>query len=138
MASFNEGAMAELLAEVLGTPEAAELVEEVLGAQAEVSSTSFREAGVLTNNAGLVVRVGRREFQLTVVESTPSYLREPEGGDGSESEVGGDGSYIREDEEEDEDPEACPGCGCLPGDGRTPGCTHPAGCGFRPEEGDDG
>jgi len=24
---------------------------------------------------------------------------------------------------------ACPGCGCMPGDGRTPGCTHPDGCG---------
>jgi len=86
MARFNEGAMAELLAEVLGTPEAAELVEEILGAQAAVSSTSFREAGVLTNNAGLVVRVGRREFQLTVVESTPSYLREDDGEDGDDDE----------------------------------------------------
>ncbi len=24
----------------------------------------------------------------------------------------------------------CPGCACLPGDGATPGCTHPDGCGF--------
>lgn len=27
-------------------------------------------------------------------------------------------------------PEACPGCGCLPGDGTTDGCEHPEGCGF--------
>jgi hypothetical protein len=27
------------------------------------------------------------------------------------------------------DPDACPGCGCKPGDGITDGCTHPAGCG---------
>lgn len=27
-------------------------------------------------------------------------------------------------------PEACPGCGCRPGDGRTAGCTHPVGCGY--------
>lgn len=27
-------------------------------------------------------------------------------------------------------PEACPGCGCMPGDGRTPGCTHHDGCGY--------
>ncbi len=25
---------------------------------------------------------------------------------------------------------ACPGCGCMPGDGRTPTCFHPEGCGF--------
>jgi hypothetical protein len=28
------------------------------------------------------------------------------------------------------DPEACPGCACLPGDGLTDGCDDPAGCGF--------
>ena len=27
------------------------------------------------------------------------------------------------------DAEACPGCGCLPGDGLTPNCNHPNGCG---------
>ena len=26
--------------------------------------------------------------------------------------------------------EACPGCGCMPGEGRTDGCEHPDGCGF--------
>ena len=26
--------------------------------------------------------------------------------------------------------ESCPGCGCLPGDGVTEGCTHPEGCGY--------
>lgn len=31
---------------------------------------------------------------------------------------------------EDLDSEACPGCGCLPGDGLTEGCNHPEGCGF--------
>lgn len=25
---------------------------------------------------------------------------------------------------------ACPGCNCLPGDGRTPTCFHPEGCGY--------
>lgn len=42
-------------------------------------------------------------------------------------------SELEEVEEEDEIakfPEACPGCGCMPGDGRTPGCTDPLGCGF--------
>ena len=24
---------------------------------------------------------------------------------------------------------SCPGCGCEPGDGRTPDCQHPIGCG---------
>ena len=35
-----------------------------------------------------------------------------------------------EPEEEPLDPEACPGCGCLPGDGVTEGCDHPGGCGY--------
>lgn len=26
----------------------------------------------------------------------------------------------------------CPGCGCLPGEGKTPGCQHPLGCGYKP------
>jgi len=26
--------------------------------------------------------------------------------------------------------DACPGCGCQPGDGVTEGCEHPEGCGF--------
>ena len=115
MASFNEGACAEFLRELMETPETAEAVAEILGEQVEVSARSFQEEGVLTMNAGLVLRVGRRSFQLTVVESTPSYLREPE-----------------------EDPEACPGCGCRPGDGRTEGCHHPDGCGFWEKEEDDG
>lgn len=29
-----------------------------------------------------------------------------------------------------ENPEACPGCGCVPGDGVTLGCGHPDGCGY--------
>ena len=28
------------------------------------------------------------------------------------------------------DPEACPGCGSMPGEGRTAGCTDSDGCGF--------
>jgi len=28
------------------------------------------------------------------------------------------------------DPDACPGCGCKPGDGYTAECEHPAGCGY--------
>ena len=33
--------------------------------------TTFRDAGVLTNNRGLVVSLpGRQSFQLTIVEST--------------------------------------------------------------------
>ncbi len=29
-----------------------------------------------------------------------------------------------------DDDDACQGCGCRPGDGLTPGCDHPEGCGF--------
>lgn len=36
-----------------------------------------------------------------------------------------------EDEEsEPEDPEACPRCGCCPGDGITESCNDPTGCGY--------
>ena len=38
------------------------------------SVTTFREAGVLTNNRGLVVSLpNRQEFQLTICESTRGY-----------------------------------------------------------------
>lgn len=33
-------------------------------------------------------------------------------------------------EEEEESEEACPGCGCLPGDGLTEGCEDELGCGY--------
>lgn len=39
---------------------------------------------------------------------------------------------LEEDEEEDEeelDEDACPGCGCVPGDGITEECNDPLGCG---------
>lgn len=29
------------------------------------------------------------------------------------------------------DTEACPGCGKFPGEGTSPFCSHPDGCGFR-------
>lgn len=29
-----------------------------------------------------------------------------------------------------DDPEACPGCGCKPGDGITDDCDDPGGCGY--------
>lgn len=35
-----------------------------------------------------------------------------------------------DDEFEVTDPEACPGCGTKPGEGVTPDCDHPAGCGY--------
>lgn len=41
-----------------------------------------------------------------------------------------DGSDFDTDCDESPTDPACPGCGCLPGYGRTPGCTHPEGCGF--------
>ena len=37
---------------------------------------------------------------------------------------------------EDVDPCACPGCGCLPGEGRTPGCTDEDGCGCDYDDGE--
>lgn len=34
------------------------------------------------------------------------------------------------DEMSPSDEDACPGCGCEPGDGKTGGCVHPDGCGW--------
>jgi hypothetical protein len=34
-----------------------------------LEAATFRDAGVLTTDAGLVVRVGAREFQVTIVRS---------------------------------------------------------------------
>jgi hypothetical protein len=33
------------------------------------------------------------------------------------------------EDESEENPDACPGCGCLPCDGITESCNHPDGCG---------
>lgn len=41
-----------------------------------------------------------------------------------------DNPMTPEEVDEYTNPEACPGCGCLPGEGRTNGCDHPDGCGF--------
>lgn len=35
------------------------------------------------------------------------------------------------------DEHACPGCGCLPGEGVTAGCTDPTGCGYHDRVGKD-
>ncbi len=35
----------------------------------KVEIRTFREAGVLTNDDGLVLRVGNREFQITIIRS---------------------------------------------------------------------
>lgn len=47
---------------------------------------------------------------------------------------GGDGgayvaAWVYVEAEEKEPDDACPGCGCLPGEGLTPGCTDLLGCG---------
>lgn len=34
----------------------------------------------------------------------------------------------------DAKPDACPGCGCEPGDGVTTACQHPEGCGYWKEQ----
>ena len=34
-----------------------------------LEATSYRDAGVLTQSAGLVLRIGSREFQVTIVRS---------------------------------------------------------------------
>ena len=41
------------------------------------------------------------------------------------------------DDADDFDPEACPGCGCVPGEGITDDCEHPDGCGKDNDHGDE-
>ncbi len=63
---MSEREMEEALIEVLSCGEALELLTgEPRG---EVSIRSYREAGVLTNNRGLVIEVCGRTYQLTIVE----------------------------------------------------------------------
>lgn len=45
-----------------------------------------------------------------------------------------DEPVVVEGEEDDLAGVGCPGCGCFPGDGRTPGCHHPEGCGYLESE----
>lgn len=67
-----------------------------------VRVSTFEEAGLLTSNEGLVVNFpDGTQYQVTVTLSRVGQVQR----------------------------EACPGCGCLPGDGTTPGCDHPGGCG---------
>lgn len=40
---------------------------------------------------------------------------------------------LSDTEGQEQSADACPGCGCLPGDGLTPGCDHPDGCGYMPQ-----
>jgi hypothetical protein len=49
-----------------------EAAEEVIDGMLEMSSleaTTFEEAGVMTSNRGVVVRIGRCEYQITIVRS---------------------------------------------------------------------
>lgn len=56
--------------------------------------------------------------------------------DGNGIKVGGPDHDTRD--REGGDIEACPGCGCLPGDGRTADCSHPDGCGYNVVQQKDG
>jgi hypothetical protein len=38
-----------------------------------VEIRTFRSAGILTDNEGFVIKIGRAEFQVTVVDSSPAY-----------------------------------------------------------------
>ena len=39
------------------------------GEDLDISATTFEERGLMTTDAGVVVTVGKREFQLTIVQS---------------------------------------------------------------------
>lgn len=65
--------MEAALAEILGLPEADAVLTEIADAEQPVtffSTRSFSDAGVLTTNSGLVVRLTNgQEFQITIVQS---------------------------------------------------------------------
>jgi hypothetical protein len=105
---------------------------------------TFEDAGVMTNNAGLVVDLATgAQVQISIVvsrEAAPALTPEEEPGvvgcvDCGESheevlEAGGSCACTREDELVDIGADSCPGCRCVPGEGRTATCAHPDGCGF--------
>ncbi len=63
---MSEREMEEALLEVLSC---GEVIEILTGEpRGEVIVRTYREAGVLTNNRGLVVEVDGRTYQLTIVE----------------------------------------------------------------------
>lgn len=67
---MNERDMVEVLCGICeGSELFDESVEEVTGEEGgEVRVSTFEQAGILTTNQGLVVRVGESEFQVTVVQ----------------------------------------------------------------------
>lgn len=51
-----------------------DLIADAIGLMAEedsldVNYKSFREAGVMTNDNGLVLTIGKKQFQVTIVQS---------------------------------------------------------------------
>lgn len=66
---MNEHEFTEALMASLEEDEFAEELLDVAEFDGSVRVCTFAEAGLLTSNVGLVVRVGGQEFQLTVVRS---------------------------------------------------------------------
>jgi hypothetical protein len=57
--------------------------DEALKGKVEFDVRTFEEAVLLTNNAGLIVKIGKREFQVTIVRSD-AYQQEDEESDDSD------------------------------------------------------
>jgi len=73
---MNEETMQELLGLLLESEQCEEEVSQLLDDDEGVADTdnevmvqTFADAQVLTSNKGLVVRVGRKEFQLQIIQS---------------------------------------------------------------------
>jgi len=69
---MNEGRVESQLKELLEALSGDQDVQDILGDEmfADARVESFEEAGVMTTNKGLVVRMGDgSEFQLTIVRS---------------------------------------------------------------------
>lgn len=63
--ALSERTVAELLADLL-IDGASEIAEEFGG---PVRTATYRQAGILTENAGFELRIGEQRFQITVVEA---------------------------------------------------------------------
>jgi hypothetical protein len=95
-------------------------IDDAIGASMEADEAGVQFDVVQANGPGggnPLVRLTGDEDKVNALLETWGYS--PEGG--------------TMDDDEDDSVTAdvpCPGCGCLPCDGLTPGCKHPEGCGY--------
>jgi hypothetical protein len=66
---MTDAELAERLRDAIYEAEAIDQAEGGEGTLSGMRASTFQDAGVMSLNAGLVVSIGDREFQITVVRS---------------------------------------------------------------------